>query len=136
MSGSAMRRILVLVALCSVAWAADFKSAKVVDIRDASEVGANTVTNNSEGVQGAPTFVPALLERCRLIIELEGKTYTALFPASNHLKITDYASGDSIPARIEGNKLVIKTLDGKVVKAKIAERQALDSKPDANQAGK
>ena len=127
-----MKRVLVALLLCSLAaWAADFKSAKVVEIRDASEVGANTVTDNSEGViQGAPTFVPALLSRCKLTFELDGNTYTALLPVNKHLKITDYNPGDSIPARVEGKKLVIKALDGKEVKGKISSRQPLTQKPN------
>jgi len=133
-----MKRVLVAVVFCSlIAQAANFKPARVVEIRDASEVGANTVTNNSEGViQGNPTFVPALLSRCQLTVELDGTNYTALYPVNKHLKITDYNPGDSVPARIEGNKLVIKTLDGKEVKAKIASRQAHAPKPSEKSAGK
>jgi hypothetical protein len=128
-----MRRVLVVAALCStvalcstLVWAADFKSAKLLEIRDASEVGANTVTDSSEGLTGTPTFVPAMLSRCRITVELDGTSYTALYPVNKHLKITDYNPGDLVPVRIEGKKLVIKTLDGKEMKAKIAHREPLE----------
>ena len=121
-----MKRSLgVLLLFASLAWAADFKPAKLLDVRDASEVGANTVTDSSEGVSGAPKFIPALLSRCQFILALDGVSYTAIYPVNNHLKMTDFNVGDFIPTRIEGNKMVIKTLDGKEVKAKITHREAI-----------
>jgi len=119
-----MKKVLGMLLFCSLlAWSADFKPAKLLELRDASEVGANTVSDSSEGLSGAPKFVPAMLERCRVTISLEGTNYSAIFPDSKHLRITDFNLGDSIPARIEGNKLVIKTLDGKILKSKIVNRE-------------
>jgi len=119
-----MKKVLGMLLFCSLlAWSADFKPAKLLELRDASEVGANTVSDSSEGLSGAPKFVPAMLERCRVTISLEGTNYSAIFPVSKHLRITDFNLGDFIPARIEGNKLVIKTLDGKILKSKIVNRE-------------
>jgi len=119
-----MKKVLGMLLFCSLlAWSADFKPAKLLELRDASEVGANTVSDSSEGLRGAPKFVPAMLERCRVTISLEGTNYSAIFPVSKHLRITDFNLGDFIPARIEGNKLVIKTLDGKILKSKIVNRE-------------
>jgi len=108
------------------AWAGDFKPAKLTDIRDASEVGANTVTDSSEGLTGTPTYVPAMLSRCLITLELDGTRYTAVYPVNKHLKVTDFTPGELVPARIEGNKLVIKSLDGKELKAKISHREPLE----------
>jgi hypothetical protein len=123
-----MKKVLGLLLLCSsLAWSADFKPAKLLEIRDASEVGANTVTDSSEGLTGSPKFVPAMLERCQVTVALEGTSYSAIYPASKHLKVTDFAVGDFIPVRIEGNKMVIKTLDGKMLKSKIVRRETTET---------
>jgi hypothetical protein len=123
-----MKKVLGLLLLCSsLAWSADFKPAKLLEIRDASEVGANTVTDSSEGLTGSPKFVPAMLERCKVTVVVDGTSYSAIYPVSRHLKITDFAIGDFIPARIEGNKMVIKTLDGKILKSKIVGRETTET---------
>lgn len=119
---------VLLLALSAVCQAADFKQAKVLEMRDASEVGANTVSDSSEGVTGAPGFVPAVLSRCRLTLAIDKTSYTAIYPVNKHLKSTDFSSGDFVSARIEGNKLVIKTLDGKEMKSKILSHEAIDAK--------
>lgn len=128
---------VLLLALSSLGRAADFRSAKILEIKDASEVGANTVADSSEGLTGAPGFVPAVLSRCRLTVAMNKTSYTAIFPVNKHLKITDFNPGDFISARIEGNKLVIKTLDGKEMKSKIASREPIEpaaqEKPAASQ---
>jgi hypothetical protein len=123
-----MRGILGAVLLLScLSQAADFQRAKVLEIRDASEVGANTIADSSEGVTGAPGFVPAMLSRCRLTVTIENTSYTAVYPVNKHLKITDFSPGDFISARIEGNKLIIKTLDGKELKAKVVDREPTET---------
>jgi hypothetical protein len=119
----------LFLALSTLCQAADFKPAKVLELKDASEVGANTVSNSSEGLAGAPGFVPAVLSRCRLVVAIDDTSYTAVYPTSKHLKITDFNPGDLISARIEGNKLVIKTLDGKEMKSKILSREAIAASP-------
>lgn len=122
------KRILVLLfALSALCQAADFKPARVLEIRDASEVGANTVSNSSEGLSGAPGFVPAVLSRCRIAVAIDQTSYTAVYPVNKHLKITDFNAGDFISARIEGNKLVIKTVDGKEMKSKILSRESIEA---------
>lgn len=130
-----MKRILAtLLLFTSLAWSAGFKPAKVLDVRDASEVGANTVADSSEGVTGAPSFVPAMLSRCQITVALEGTSYAAIFPVNKHLRIGDFAAGDSISARIEGNKLIIKSLDGKELKSKVARREPVEATPQEKSA--
>ncbi len=131
-----MKRRLGIFLLCSLlAWAADYKPAKLLEVQDASEVGANTVTDSSEGLTGQATFVPAIISRCRVTVALNGTSYTAIFPVNKHLKIADLSPGDFIPARIESNKLVIKTIDGKEMKAKIVRREPLEVPPVKKTAG-
>jgi hypothetical protein len=125
---TAMKRSLLMLLVCSLlVWAADFKPAKLLEIRDASEVGANTVSNSPEGITGQATYVPAVLSRCKITLALDGISYSAIYPANNHLKIGDFNAGDFILARIEGSKLVIKTIDGKEMKSKIVHREPIET---------
>lgn len=125
-----MKRSLgVLLLLTAAAWAADFQSAKLLEARDASQVGANTVADSSEGITHDATFVSAVLSRCQISVALEGQSYTAIYPVNKHLRMADLIVGELIPARIEGNRLVIKTLDGKEMKAKIVRREPLEVLP-------
>jgi len=118
-----VRRLVLVCVLSTVAWAADYKDAKVVELRDATQVGAATVYSTSPS--GPPsTDVPAIAYRCYLTVELDREQYSAIFPVNNHLKISDFNSGDIIPARISGNKLLIRTLDGKEMKSKIVEHKS------------
>jgi len=124
---STLGLLLLLSCLCS---AAEFRQAKVLEMRDASEVGANTVADSSEGIvtlptAGTPGFVPAMLSRCRLTIAVDNTSYSAIFPVNKHLRVTDFNPGDFISARIDGSHMIIKTLDGKQVKAKIVSREAI-----------
>ena len=118
---------VLLFAISTLCQAADFKPARVLEIRDASEVGASTVSDSSEGLSGAPGFVPAVLSRCRIAVAIDKTSYTAVYPVNKHLKITDFSPGDFISARIEGNKLVIKTLDGKEMKSKIVSHEPIQA---------
>lgn len=106
----------------SLAWAADFQTAKVIDVHDASSLAATAVANHPVAVQagkGQTTSVPGQQLRCEITVELEGSTYTAVYPVDQHFKITDFSAGDLVHAKVDGKKLVIKRLDGKEMKSKI-----------------
>jgi len=120
-----MKRMLAIaLLLAGVATAGDFKSAKVIEIHDASELGASVLTNTK--MDGQPTDVqPAIAYRCELTVVLEGVSYSAIFPESRHFKSTDFAPGDIISARADGKRLAIETLDGKQLKARITSRTAV-----------
>ena len=116
------RNFAAIVLLSSLAWTADFKMAKVVDVHDASSLAATAVANHPVAVQaggGQTTSVPGQQLRCEITIELEGSTYTAVYPVDQHFKMTDFSAGDLVHARIDGKKLVLKRLDGKEMKSKI-----------------
>jgi hypothetical protein len=117
-----MKRLVGTLLLCSsLATAADFKTAKVIEVRDASELGASVDTDvKADGK--TTTISPAIAYRCEVTVALESVNYTAIYPSSKHLNPSEVVAGDAIPARIEGNKLVLKVPDGKQVKAKIVSR--------------
>jgi hypothetical protein len=62
-----------------------------------------------------------MVYRCYLTVEIDHERYSAVFPVNQHFRLSDFNTGDEIPARIEGNKLVIRTPDGKQMKSKIVE---------------
>jgi hypothetical protein len=117
-----MKRLVGTLLLCSsLATAADFKTAKVIEVRDASELGASVDTDvKADGK--TTTISPAIAYRCEVTVALEGVNYTAIYPSSKHLNPSELVAGDAIQARVEGNKLVLKVPDGKQVKAKIVSR--------------
>lgn len=116
-----VRHSLIILALSIAAFAADFQDAKIVEFHDASQVGAATV-NSINPVGPISTDVPALSYRCYLTVEMDGVKYSAIFPVNEHFKIAELNAGDIIPARLAGNKLLIRTPDGKEMKSKIVER--------------
>lgn len=122
------RFLTAVLLLCSVAAAVDYKLAKVIEIHDASSLAAEAVANHPVAVQagkGQTTSIGGQSMRCEITVALEGTNYTAVYPVDQHFKMTDFSAGDLISARIEGKKLVLKRLDGKEMKAKIARQEAV-----------
>jgi hypothetical protein len=120
-----MKRIVGTLLLCSIlAAAADFKTAKVIEVRDASELGAN-VDTDVKGDGKTTTISPGIAYRCEVTVALEGVKYTAIYASSKHLNPSELVAGESILARVEGNKLVLQVPDGKQAKAKIVSRIAV-----------
>jgi len=112
--------ILSVLAACSPSlWSANFKSAKVIEVRDASFTGAGIAADASQGVAGTPSEVPAYVQKCLITVSIDGKQYSAIYPIDKHFKMTDLVEGQQVEARVEGNKLVLQRLDGKEMKAKI-----------------
>lgn len=76
-------------------------------------------------VSGERTTSPlaGVVPRTQITLSLDGTNYTAVFPIDRHLKVEDLTVGETIMARVEGNKLVVQSpTDGKQLKAKISRR--------------
>lgn len=116
-----VKRLLFVCLLSTLSFAADFKDATIVELRDATQVGTAEVSNTST-VGPYAKDVPAMVFRCYLTVEIDHAKYSAIFPVNQHFKMSDFGAGDSIPARVDGNKLTIRTPDGKEMKSKIVER--------------
>jgi hypothetical protein len=127
-SGFARRSscIIGLLTLTVHLWSADLKTAKIVQVRDASFTGAGISADASLGVATTPSEVPAYVQKCLVTVLLDGTEYSAIYSVDKHFKMTDFVEGEQVPARIEGNKLVLRRLDGKDMKAKILPK---DDKP-------
>jgi hypothetical protein len=116
-----VKRLLLICLLSTLSFAADYKDATIVELRDATQVGTAEVSNTST-VGPYAKDVPAMVFRCYLTVEIEHAKYSAVFPVNQHFKMSDLSTGDTIPARVDGNKLIIRTPDGKEMKSKIVER--------------
>ena len=120
------RPLTAVLLLCAVAFGADYKLAKVIEVHDASSLAAEAVANHPVAVQaggGQTTSIGGQSMRCEITVALEGTNYSAVYPVDQHFKFTDFSAGDLISARIEGKKLVLKRLDGKEMKAKITRQE-------------
>ena len=116
--------------LSSLAWAADFKLAKVLDVHDASSLAASAVANHPVAIQAGgaqTTSVPSQQLRCEVTVDIEGTSYTAVYPVDQHFKMTDFSAGDLVHARVDGKKLVLKRLDGKEMKSKIVRQGPIEA---------
>jgi hypothetical protein len=118
-----VKKLLLLCVLSTLSFAADYKDATIVELRDATEVGTAEVTNTNT-VGPYAKDVPAMVYRCYLTVEIDHEKYSAVFPVNQHFRLSDLNTGDTIAARIEGNKLVIRTPDGKQMKSKIVNHSA------------
>jgi hypothetical protein len=117
-----MKRVLIaLLVCCSGMAAADFQQVKLLDVAP---------YKSPQLIAGA---TPILVEHnmFTLTVAIGDLSYSASYYAQRHVKSSDFIVGDSIPAKIEGDKLVIKSADGKEMKARITRRERLtpESKP-------
>jgi hypothetical protein len=113
-----LKHALILLLASAVAFAGDFKAARVIEVSDASELGASVDTDVK--ADGKPTVIsPAIAYRCQVTIALDGVKYTAIFPSSKYLNPGEVVAGDSVLARVEGHKLALQLHGGKPVRAKI-----------------
>jgi len=113
-----MKHAISLLLLCTFAFASDFKTARVVEVKDASELGASVDTDTKADGK-TTTITPSIAYRCEVTVALDGVNYTAIYPSSKHLNTTDLVAGDAVLAKIEGNKLALQLPGSKPVKAKI-----------------
>jgi hypothetical protein len=128
---ASMKRLLAMFVLTtSFANAADYKLAKVLDVRDASSLAEAAVANHPVAAQaggGVTASIPSQYLRCEMTVALDGTQYTVVFREDQHFKITDFNPGDPVQVRIEGKKLVLKRLDGKEMKSKILKQGPVES---------
>jgi hypothetical protein len=104
-----------LILFSAIAAASDFQQVKLLDVASYT---------SPQLIAGA---TPILVEHnmFTLTVAIDDMSYSASYYARRHAKSSDFIVGDMIPARIDGDKLVIKTADGKEMKARITRRARL-----------
>lgn len=117
-----------LLLLSAAALAADFQQAKLLDVQAFKQPGAPIIAPNN----GYPVVIPTSYNMFTITVALGDMSYSAQFRESRHFKPSQFVVGDSIQARVEGEKLIVKTADGTEKKAKIIRRERLKA-PTAGQ---
>ena len=123
-----MKRILAsLLLLAAFASCAELHKGKVIEVRDASETGATAGSTDPVASKNgqATVLLPGMVTRCSVTVRLDGMDYTGIFNEDKHFKQTDLVEGQTIDARVDGNKLVLRRpSDGKEMKGKIVRKGA------------
>lgn len=117
----------VLLLLSGILFAADFQSAKLVDVQAFKQPGAPIIAPNN----GYPVVIPTSQNMFTITVALNDMSYSGQFHESRHFKPSQLIVGDSIQARIDGEKLILKTKEGREERAKIIRRERLKP-PSAN----
>jgi hypothetical protein len=110
--------MLVWASVCS---AQNLLPAKILDVRAYSEPGAPIIAPNN----GHPVLIPVSSDMFSLTLVSGHMTYTAQYSVSRHLKPADLIVGDSVPARIDGKKMVVEMPDHKIRRAIIIRKERL-----------
>jgi len=117
-----MAAILLLSAL-SVA--EDFQNAKVIDIAPYRKGNTPIIAPNN----GYPVLISTDQNMMTITVALDEMSYSANFFQRRDFKSYTLIVGDSIPARLDGDKLVLEKPNGKEVKARLTRRARLEPKP-------
>jgi hypothetical protein len=117
-----MKRLLtVLVMLSASAVAQDFSQAKLLDVVAFTVAGPSIIAPNGQN----PVIIPTSRNMFTITVALNDMSYSAQYPQARHFRPSELIVGDQILARIDGDKLILKTSDGKEMKAKIVRRARL-----------
>lgn len=116
-----MKSQCVILLLSAVALAGDFQKAKITDVQGFKEAGAPIIAPNN----GYPVLISTSRNMFTITVSFGDMGYSAQYVQKRHFKPSEFIVGDPIDARIDGDKLVLRTADGKEEKAKITRRERL-----------
>ena len=116
-----MKWITLLLALSATALAADFQNGKLLDIQPFKQPGTPVIAPNN----GFPVVIPTSYEMFTMTVAIGEMSYGAQFRQARNFKASQFIVGDPIQARVDGDKLVVKTATGVEKKAKIIRRERL-----------
>jgi hypothetical protein len=100
----------------------DSQNAKLVDVAPYNEGHAPIIAPNN----GYPVLISTDRSMMTVTVALNGMAYSANFRQTRDFKSSTLVVGDLIPARLDGDKLVLKEPNGKEVKAKVTRRARLE----------
>lgn len=112
---------VALAMLSTVALGADFRQAKLVDVQAFTAPGPSIVAPNGNN----PVIIPTSRNMFTITVALDGMSYSAQYPQTRHFKPSELIVGDTIPARIDGAKLILGVTNGKEVTGRIVRRERL-----------
>src|ERR1017187_240735 len=105
--------------------AEDFQSSKVIDVAPYRKSSAPIIAPNN----GYPVLISTDEDLITITVAFDGMSYSANFRQTRDFKSSTLIVGDSIAARLDGDKLVLRKPNGKEIKAKITRRARLEPKP-------
>lgn len=108
-----MRFLAVLLLAGALAHGADFQQAKIMDVQPLSRPGmaiGEVITN---------------IDMITVTVAIDGMAYSATYNKPRHVDSSNFIVGDSIAAKIDGEKLILRSSSGKELKAKITRRERL-----------
>lgn len=113
-----MRILGVVLLLASIAVAADFQQAKILDVQLGS-VPNNSALGRWAASDGGSMLIRNTVNVIGVQVTLGDLTYDAQFREQKHFKASMLTVGGTVDVRISGDYLIIKGSDGKEVKGKI-----------------
>lgn len=116
---------VMLILIPAMAVGTDFQQARLIDVQGFRESGAPIIAPNN----GYPVIIPTSRNMFTITVALGEISYSGQFSENRHFKPARLVVGDSIPARIDGEKLILKTAEGKEQRAKIMRRERLKREP-------
>jgi len=111
----------ILILVSTVVFGSDFEKAKLLDVQGFKEAGPSIIAPNN----GYPVLIPTSRNMFTVTVALQGMSYSAQYQERRHFKPSLLIVGDPIEARIDGDKLILRTAEGKEEKAKIVRRERL-----------
>jgi hypothetical protein len=121
----AMGMLAAIFLLSDLSRAEDFQNAKVIDIAPYTKGNAPIIAPNN----GYPVLISTDQNMMTITVAFDGMSYSGNFYQRRDFKSSTLIVGDSISARLDGDKLVLKKPNGKEVKAKLTRRARLEPKP-------
>jgi hypothetical protein len=110
-----------LAMLLPLAFGADFQQAKLVDVQAFTAAGPSIVAPNGNN----PVIIPTSRNMFTITVALGGMSYSAQYAQTRHFKPSELIVGDTVPVRIDGDKLILRAANGKEMKARIVRRERL-----------
>lgn len=112
-----MRFVAVLL-LATVAFGADFRQAKILDVQIATTRN-NSALGRWAASDGGSMLIPSTVNVIGVEMAIGDITYIAQFREQKHFRASMLTIGESVDARVSGDYLILKDSKGKEVKGKI-----------------
>lgn len=117
-----MKILLLILALCTVAVAADYQQGKLLNVQP-YDAPNNSVLGRWARADGGSAVIPNSRRVVALTVQVDDVAYMANFMVSKHLQPGDLVIGDPIDVRIDKDKMFVKGNDKKEVRGYIVRRE-------------